>query len=120
MPALSVRIEGIGHRISLRFEVKDTGIGIPVDAQSKIFQAFSQADGSTARKYGGTGLGLAIVKTLAEMMEGEVGVASEPGKGSSFWFTAPFQVAQDPISAPPDRAGFEGRRLGNSIVANRT
>jgi signal transduction histidine kinase len=117
---LSVRIEGIGHRISLRFEVKDTGIGIPVDAQSKIFQAFSQADGSTARKYGGTGLGLAIVKTLAEMMEGEVGVASEPGKGSSFWFTAPFQVAQDPISAPPDRAGFEGRRLGNSIVANRT
>jgi signal transduction histidine kinase len=117
---LSVSIEGIGHRISLRFEVKDTGIGIPVDAQSKIFQAFSQADGSTARKYGGTGLGLAIVKTLAEMMEGEVGVASEPGKGSSFWFTAPFQVVQDPISAPRDHAGFEGRRSGNSIVANRT
>jgi signal transduction histidine kinase len=83
--------------ISLRFEVKDTGIGVPLEARNRIFQAFSQADGSTTRKYGGTGLGLTIVKRLAEMMDGEVGIESEPGQGSSFWFTASFQRIEDPI-----------------------
>ena len=82
-------------RVLIRFTVSDTGIGIPVDAQDKLFQSFSQGDTSTSRRFGGTGLGLAISKRLAELMGGTIGVESHPGHCSRFWFTVNLPISRN-------------------------
>ncbi|MGM9489294.1 response regulator [Ideonella sp. YS5] len=103
-------VERTAERVTLRFEVRDSGIGMTAESRERLFQPFTQADASTSRRYGGTGLGLAICRHLVQSMGGEIGVESEPGRGSCFHFTLPFrlQAGTHPV---PEAGELRGTRL---------
>ena len=121
---LRVRLDGpAGDGLLVRFDVIDTGIGIDEEAQARLFRPFTQADGSTARRFGGTGLGLAISRQLAELMGGRIGLESRAGQGSTFWFTARFQPTPEadlPRAKP--RKDLQGLRvlIADDNQTNRT
>ena len=97
-------------QVSIKISVQDTGIGIAEEKQQMIFESFTQADGSTTRKYGGTGLGTTISKQLVELMGGEIGLISEVEKGSTFWVTIPFIKGLEPVREQPD-VNLNGKKV---------
>ena len=116
----AIKEDETANGLRIRFEVEDTGIGIPTDVCFRLFSAFEQADNSNTRRFGGTGLGLVITRRLAELMGGEAGVESEPGKGSIFWFTACLRKVlyspSEPLSLADAEAQVRQHHRGRRIL----
>jgi signal transduction histidine kinase/ActR/RegA family two-component response regulator len=108
---------GPGGSCTIRFEVTDTGPGIPPEARGRLFESFYQVEASSTRRHGGAGLGLAISKQIVDLMGGEIGVETEPGKGSTFWFTVPLGIAADGLSAQREIAAAGLRTPASEVRA---